>query len=34
MLSPTSANVIVHWEKIKTPIKIEAETAKTASSGN
>jgi len=34
MLSPTSANVIVHWEKIKTPIKIEVETAKTASSGN
>jgi len=34
MLSPTSANVIVHWEKIKTPIKIEAEPPKAAGSGN
>ena len=34
MLSPTSANVVVHWEKIKTPFKIEAEPAKAAVSGN
>jgi hypothetical protein len=34
MLSPTSANVVVHWEKIKTPFKIEAEPAKAAASGN
>jgi pimeloyl-ACP methyl ester carboxylesterase len=34
MLSPTSANVVVHWEKIKTPIKIEAEPPKAAASGN
>jgi pimeloyl-ACP methyl ester carboxylesterase len=34
MLSPTSANVVVHWEKIKTPFKIEAEPPKAAVSGN
>jgi len=34
MLSPTSANATVHWEKIKTPFKIEAEPAKAAGSGN
>jgi pimeloyl-ACP methyl ester carboxylesterase len=34
MLAPTSANVVVHWEKIKTLFKIEAEPAKAAVSGN
>ena len=34
MLAPTSANVVVHWEKIKTPFKIEAEPPKAAASGN
>jgi pimeloyl-ACP methyl ester carboxylesterase len=34
MLAPSSANVVVHWEKIKTPIKIESEPAKAAASGN
>jgi len=34
MLSPTSANVIVHWEKIKTPFKIEVEPPKAVGSGN
>ena len=34
LLSPTSANVVVHWEKIKTAFKVEAEPAKTAASGN
>jgi pimeloyl-ACP methyl ester carboxylesterase len=34
MLAPTSANVVVHWEKSKTPIKIESEPAKAAASGN
>jgi pimeloyl-ACP methyl ester carboxylesterase len=28
MLSPASANVVVHWEKIKTAFKVEAEPAK------
>jgi pimeloyl-ACP methyl ester carboxylesterase len=34
MLSPTSANAVIHWEKIKTAFKIEAEPAKAAASGN
>jgi pimeloyl-ACP methyl ester carboxylesterase len=34
ILSPTSANVVVHWEKIKTAFKIEAEPAKATASGN
>jgi pimeloyl-ACP methyl ester carboxylesterase len=34
MLAPTSANVIVHWEKIKTPFKIEVEPPKAVGSGN
>jgi len=34
MLSPASANVVVHWEKIKTAFKVEAEPAKAAASGN
>jgi pimeloyl-ACP methyl ester carboxylesterase len=34
MLTPTSANVVVHWEKIKTAFKVEAEPAKAAVSGN
>jgi pimeloyl-ACP methyl ester carboxylesterase len=34
MLSSTSANAVVHWEKIKTPFKIEAEPPKAAVSGN
>jgi len=34
MLAPTSANVVVHWEKIKTSFKIEAEAPKAAASGN
>ena|GEM_PF-142331 len=34
MLSPTSANAIVRWEKIKLPFKIEIEPAKAAASGN
>jgi pimeloyl-ACP methyl ester carboxylesterase len=34
MLSPTSANLVVHWEKIKTAFKVEAEPVKTAASGN
>ncbi|HKQ79638.1 MAG TPA: DUF2911 domain-containing protein [Blastocatellia bacterium] len=33
-LSPTSTNAAVHWEKIKTPFKIEAEPAKATGSGN
>jgi pimeloyl-ACP methyl ester carboxylesterase len=34
MLSPVSANVFIHWEKIKTAFKVEAEPAKSAASGN
>ncbi len=34
MLSPSSANVVVRWEKIKTAIKVEAEPPKAAASGN
>jgi pimeloyl-ACP methyl ester carboxylesterase len=34
MLSPTSANLVVHWEKIKTAFKVEAEAVKAAASGN
>jgi pimeloyl-ACP methyl ester carboxylesterase len=34
MLSPTAANVAVHWEKIKTAFKVEAESAKATASGN
>jgi pimeloyl-ACP methyl ester carboxylesterase len=34
MFSPTSANVVVHWEKIKTAFKVESEPAKAAASGN
>ncbi len=34
MLSPTAANVVVHWEKIRVPFKVEAEPAKAAASGN
>jgi pimeloyl-ACP methyl ester carboxylesterase len=34
MLSPASANVVVHWEKIKTAFKVEPEPAKGAASGN
>jgi pimeloyl-ACP methyl ester carboxylesterase len=34
MLSPNSANVVVHWEKIKTAFKVEVEPAKAAASGN
>jgi pimeloyl-ACP methyl ester carboxylesterase len=34
MLSPSSANVIIHWEKIKTAFKVEPEAAKATASGN
>jgi pimeloyl-ACP methyl ester carboxylesterase len=34
ILSPTAANVIIHWEKIKVPFKVELEPAKPAASGN
>src|SRR5262245_13605738 len=34
MLSPASANVVVHWEKIKIAFKVESEPAKAAASGN
>jgi pimeloyl-ACP methyl ester carboxylesterase len=34
VLSPTSANVVVHWEKIKTAIKVESEPPKATASGN
>lgn len=34
VLSPTAANVVVHWEKIKVPFKVELEPAKPAASGN
>jgi pimeloyl-ACP methyl ester carboxylesterase len=34
MISPTSANVVVHWEKIKAAFKVESESAKAEGSGN
>lgn len=34
LLTPTSANVVVHWEKIKIAFKVDAEPAKTTASGN
>ena len=34
MLSPTSANVVMRWEKVKVPFKVELEPAKAAASGN
>lgn len=34
MISPASANVVVHWEKIKAAFKVEVEPAKVEGSGN
>ncbi len=34
LLSSNAANVIIHWEKVKAPFKIELEPAKAASSSN
>jgi pimeloyl-ACP methyl ester carboxylesterase len=34
LLSPTSANVVLQWEKLKVPFKVELEPAKPAVSGN
>jgi len=34
VLSQTSANVILHWEKLKVPFKVELEPVKSAASGN
>jgi pimeloyl-ACP methyl ester carboxylesterase len=34
ILSPTAANVVIHWEKTKVPFKVELEPAKPAASGN
>jgi len=33
MLSPATANVAIHWEKINSAFKVEAEPAKPAASG-
>lgn len=34
LLSPTSANVVLRWEKLKVPFKVELELTKPAASGN
>ncbi len=34
LLSPTSANVILRWEKLQVPFKVELEPVKPAASGN